>query len=115
MTLTCKWIKEETGALVMKWTGGDDEFSTTKPRMRKLAEFTVIITNNHDNNEAIAKFKSNSPTGAVTLWRAHEVSEDSISLSRLNPHLDFDRSTQLRVTASTALHASFVSHPWRIR
>ena len=84
MTLTCKWIKEETGALVMKWTGDDDEFSTTKPRMRKFAEFTVIITNNHDNNEAIAKFKSNSPTGAVTLWRAHEVSEDSISLARLN-------------------------------
>jgi hypothetical protein len=84
MTLTCQWIKDETGALVMKWTGDDDEFSTTKPRMRKLTEFAVIFTSNHGSNEAIAKFKSNSPAGAVTLWRAREVSEDSISLSRLN-------------------------------
>ena len=82
MTLTCKWIKDETGALVIKWTGDDDEFSTTKPKLRKLTEFTVIFADNHGYNEAIAKFKSNSPTGAVTLWRAHEVSEDSISLSR---------------------------------
>ena len=82
MALTCKWIKDETGALVMKWTGDRDEFSTMKPRMRKLAEFTVIFANNHGNNEAIAKLKSNSPTGAGTLRRAHEVSEDVISLSR---------------------------------
>jgi hypothetical protein len=84
MTLTCKWIKDETGALVMKWTGDDDEFSTAKPRMRKITELTAIFTNNHGNNEAVATFKSNSPTDPVTLWRAHEVSEDSISLSRLN-------------------------------
>ena len=115
MTLTCKWIKDETDALVMKWAGDDDEFSTMKPRMRKLAEFTVIFANNHGNNEAIAKFKSNSPTDAVTLRRAHEVSEDAISLSRLNGHLDFDRGIRLRVITSTALHTSFVSHPWRIR
>ena len=82
MTLTCKWIKDETGALVMKWTGDDDEFSTMKPELRKLTELTVIFADNHGSNEAIAKFKSNSPTGEVTLWRAHEVSEDSISLSR---------------------------------
>ena len=67
MALTCKWIKDETGALVMKWTGDHDEFSTMTPRMRKLAEFTVIFANNHGNNEAIAKFKSNSPTGAGSL------------------------------------------------
>ena len=66
MTLTCKWIKDDTGALVMKWTEDNDEFSTTKPRMRKLTEFTVIFANNYGNNEAIAKFKSNSPAGAVT-------------------------------------------------
>jgi len=82
MTLTCKWINDETGALVMKWTGDDGEFSTMKPKMRKLTEFTVIFANNHGNNEAIAKFKSNSPTGTVTPRRAHEVSEDLISLSR---------------------------------
>ena len=82
MTLTCEWIKDEVGTLVMKWTGDDDGFPTTKPRMRKLAEFTVIFANNHGNNEAIAKLKSNSPTGAGTLRRAHEVSEDAISLSR---------------------------------
>jgi len=23
MTLTCKWIKDRTGALAMKWTGGE--------------------------------------------------------------------------------------------
>jgi hypothetical protein len=79
MTLTCKWIKDETDALVMKWTGDDGEFSTMMPKMRKFTEFTVIFANNHGNNEAIAKFKSNSPIGAVTLRRAHEVSEDSIS------------------------------------
>jgi hypothetical protein len=79
MTHTCTWIKDETGALVMKWTGDDDEFSTMKPRMRKLAQFTVIFADNHGKNEATAK--SNSPTGAVTLRRAHEVSEDAISLS----------------------------------
>ena len=115
MTLTCKWIKDEKGALVMKWTGDDDEFSTMKPELRKLTELTVIFADNHGSNEAIAKFKSNSPTGAVTLRRAREVSEDSISLSRLNGHLDFDRGIQLRVTTSAALHASFASHPWRIR
>jgi hypothetical protein len=115
MTLTCEWIKDETGALVMKWTGDDDEFSTIKPRMRKLAEFTVIFANNHGNDEAIAELKSNSSAGAVTLRRAHEVSEDAMSLSRLNGHLDFDRGIRLRVTTSTALHTSFVSHPWRIR
>ena len=82
MALTCKWIKDETGALVMKWTGDDGEFSTMKPKMRKLTEFTVIFANNHGNNEAIAKFKSNSPTVTVALRRAHEVSEDLISLSR---------------------------------
>ena len=82
MTLTCKWINDETGALVMNWTGDDGEFSTMKPKMRKLTEFTVIFANNHGNNEAIAKFKSNSPTGTVTPRRAHEVSEDLISLSR---------------------------------
>ena len=115
MTLTCKWIKDETDALVMKWTGDYGEFSTMMPKMRKFTEFTVIITNNHDNNEAIAKFKSNSPTGAVTLWRAHEVSEDSISLARLNRTSISIAASQLRVTTSTALHTSFVSHPWRIR
>ena len=82
MPLTCKWIKDKTGALVMKWTGAGDEFSTMKPEMGKLTGFTVIFANNHGYNEAIAEFKSNSPTGAVTLWRAHEVSVDSISLSR---------------------------------
>jgi hypothetical protein len=30
MTLTCKWVKDRTGALVMKWTG--DEISTMKPK-----------------------------------------------------------------------------------
>jgi hypothetical protein len=82
MTLTCKWIKDETDALVMKWAGDDDEFSTMKPRMRKLAELTVIFASNYGNNEPIAKSKTISPTGAVTLRRAHEVSEDAISLSR---------------------------------
>ena len=115
MTLTCKWIKDERGALVMKWTGNDDEFSTMKPKMRKLAEFTVIFAKNHGYNEAIAKFKGDSPTGSVTLRRAHEVSQDSISLSPLNDYLDFDRRIQLRAITSTALHISFVSHPWRIR
>ena len=71
MALTCKWIKDETGALVMKWTGDRDEFSTMKPRMRKLAEFTVIFANNHGNNEAIAKLKSNSPTGAPAYYLSH--------------------------------------------
>jgi hypothetical protein len=115
MTLTCEWIKDETGALVMKWTGDDDGFPTTRPRMRKLEDFTVIFANNHGNNEEIAKFKSNPPTAAVTLLRAREVSEDAISLSRLNGHLDFDRGIRLRLTTSTTLHASFASHPWRIR
>ena len=80
MTLTCKWIKEETGALVMKWTGDDDEFSTTKPRMHKLTEFAIIFTNNHGNNEAIARFQSHPPTGAVSLWGVREESGDPISL-----------------------------------
>jgi hypothetical protein len=115
MTLTCEWIKDETGTLVMKWTGDDDGFPTTKPRMRKLEEFTVIFANNHGNSEAIAKFKSSSPTAAVTLRGACEVSEDAISLSRLNGHLDFDRGIRLRLTTSTVLHARFASHPRRIR
>jgi hypothetical protein len=63
----------------MKWTG-DDEFSTMKPKMRKLAQFTVIFANNRGNNEAIAE--SNSPTGTATLRTAHKVSEDAISLPR---------------------------------
>ena len=115
MTLTCKWIKDEKGALVMKWTGDDNGFPAAKPRMRKLEVLAVIFADNHGNNESIATFKSNPPTAAVTLLRAREVSEDAISLSRLNGHLDFDRGIRLRLTTSTTLHASFASHPWRIR
>jgi hypothetical protein len=36
MTLTCKWVKDRTGDLVMKWTG--DEVSMMKPETRRLTE-----------------------------------------------------------------------------
>jgi len=35
MTLTCKWVKDQTGDLVMKWTG--DKGPVMKPGTRKLA------------------------------------------------------------------------------
>jgi len=79
MTLTCKWIKDETDALVMKWAGDDDEFSTMKPRMRKLAELTVLLV---CHGKRSPRFRSRHP---------------------------------VMCTTSTALHTSFVSHPWRIR
>jgi len=114
MTLTCKWIKDETGALVMKWTGADDEIPTMKSKMRKLTEFTVMFANNVGDTEAVANFQNHSPTGAVSLWGVREEFGDPVSLPRLNRHLDFDRGIRY-VTTSTALHTSFVSHPWRIR
>ena len=55
MTLTCKWIKDETGALVMKWTGADDEIPTMKPKMRKLTEFTVMFANNVGDTECFMR------------------------------------------------------------
>jgi len=36
MTLTCKWVKNQAGDLVMKWTG--DEVPVIRPEMRKLAK-----------------------------------------------------------------------------
>jgi hypothetical protein len=36
MTLTCKWAKDGTGALVMKWTG--DEGPMPKPQPRRPAQ-----------------------------------------------------------------------------
>jgi hypothetical protein len=36
MTLTCKWVKDQMGDLVMKWTA--DEVLVMKPEMRKLAK-----------------------------------------------------------------------------
>jgi hypothetical protein len=36
MTLTCKWVKDPTGALVMKWT--EDEVPVIKPETRRLTE-----------------------------------------------------------------------------
>jgi len=91
MTLTCKWIKDETGALVMKWTGADDEIPTMKPKMRKLTEFTVMFANNVGDTEAVANFQNHSPTDAVSLWGVREEFGDPVSLPRLNRHLDFDR------------------------
>jgi hypothetical protein len=35
MTLTCTWVKDQAGALVMKWAGG--ELAVIKPGTRKLA------------------------------------------------------------------------------
>jgi hypothetical protein len=63
MALTCRWIKDETGALVMKWTG-DDEISTMKPKMRKLTAFTVMFANNDGDTEVVASFQSHSPIAA---------------------------------------------------
>ena len=36
MTLTCKWVKDGTGALVMKWT--EDEVPVIKPETLRLIE-----------------------------------------------------------------------------
>jgi hypothetical protein len=36
MTLTCKWVKDPTGALVMKWT--EDEVPVIKPETRRFTE-----------------------------------------------------------------------------
>ena len=114
MTLTCKWIKDETGALVMKWTGDGDEISTMKPKMRRLTEFTVMFANNVGDTGAVANFQSDSPTAAVSLWGSAK-SPETLLVCTVKPHLDFDRGIQLLVTTGNALHTSFVSHPWRIR
>jgi len=34
MTLTCTWVKDQNGELVMKWT--EDEVSVMKPETRRL-------------------------------------------------------------------------------
>ena len=51
MTLTCKWAKDRTGALVMKWTG--DEGPMPKPQPRRPAQESG--TRNHERG----------PTGLV--------------------------------------------------
>jgi hypothetical protein len=45
MTITGKWVKDQAGDLVMKWTG--DEIPVMKPGTRKLAEgIHVRLTTN---------------------------------------------------------------------
>ena len=36
MTLTCTWVKDRTGALVMNWT--EDEGAMPKPQTRRPAQ-----------------------------------------------------------------------------
>jgi len=45
MNLTCKWVTDEGGALVMQWTSRDDGVPviTRKPGTRKVAEFSAAL------------------------------------------------------------------------
>jgi hypothetical protein len=43
MNLTCKWVTDDRGALVMQWTSRDDGAPVIirKPGTRKVAEFST--------------------------------------------------------------------------
>jgi hypothetical protein len=79
MTLTGEWIKDETGALVMKWTAAHAGSPAAPPSMPKLAAFPVIFADDHRTTAAIATVTSHPP---AALRRARDVSDDALSLSR---------------------------------
>ena len=43
MNLTCRWVTDDSGALVMRWTSRDDGVPviTRRPGTRKVAEFSA--------------------------------------------------------------------------
>jgi hypothetical protein len=48
MTLTCKWVNDQTGALIMKWT--EDEVSVMKPEHEVSQRYPS--TRNHEHRAA---------------------------------------------------------------
>jgi len=54
MNLICKWVTDDSGALVMKWTSRDDGVSviTRKPEVRKLVKLSRQVIS---NGESLAK------------------------------------------------------------
>jgi hypothetical protein len=67
MTLTCTWIKDETGALIMNWTEGDSGVPVMKPETRELTQLAVIFAKDDGQTGAVAKAQSYSVSGAVSL------------------------------------------------
>jgi hypothetical protein len=98
MTLICKWVKDETGALIMNWTERDSGVSIMKPETRELTQFTVILAKDDGETGAAAKVQSYSLSGAVSLWRVREEPANSIK-------------SRCPVTMCTAHHANSVPHP----
>jgi hypothetical protein len=66
MTLTCAWVKDETGALIMNWTERDSGVPVMKPEMRELTQLTVIFANDDGQTGVAAKVQSYSLSGAVS-------------------------------------------------
>ena len=62
MALTCKWVTEETGALVMKWTRVDDEVPIIVPEMPRLEQSTKASATNDG-------LVTEVPNGAAKIWR----------------------------------------------
>jgi hypothetical protein len=72
MTLTCTWVKDETGALIMNWTECDSGVPVMKPETREPARFTVIFARDDGQAGAAARVQSYSLSGAASLRRARE-------------------------------------------
>jgi hypothetical protein len=65
MALACKWVTEETGALVMKWTRVDDEVPIIVPEMPRLEQSTKASAANDGLVGSVAEV----PNGAAKVWR----------------------------------------------
>ena len=98
MTLTCKWVKDETGALIMNWTERDSGVPVMMPKTRELTQLTVIFAKDDGQTGAAAKVQSYSPSGAVSLCRAREEPANPVK-------------SRCPVTMSTAHHANSVPRP----
>jgi hypothetical protein len=98
MMLTCKWVKDETGALIMNWTERDGGVPVTKPETREFTQFTVIFAKDDGQTGAAAKVQSYSLSDAVSLCRVREEPANPVK-------------TRCPVTMSRAHHANSVPYP----
>jgi hypothetical protein len=72
MTLTCQWVKDETGALIMNWAERDSGVPVMQREMRELTRLTVIFARDDGPAGAAALVQSYWLSGAASLRRARE-------------------------------------------
>jgi len=69
MTLTCTWVKDETGALMMSWADGDSAVPVMTPGPRELTRLAVVFAEDDGQAGAAAAARSSPLSRAASLCR----------------------------------------------